>query len=58
MQVDNLTCTHLAFFEQDVDLDYVAKVTHGFSGADLTEICQRVRTFYKKYRKYYQSSCT
>ncbi|CAH1253145.1 VCP [Branchiostoma lanceolatum] len=26
---------------QDVDLGYLAKVTHGFSGADLTEICQR-----------------
>jgi len=26
---------------QDVDLDYLAKVAHGFSGADLTEICQR-----------------
>lgn len=26
---------------QDVDLTYVAKVTHGFSGADLTEVCQR-----------------
>jgi len=25
----------------DVDLIYLAKVTHGFSGADLTEICQR-----------------
>lgn len=25
----------------DVDLNYLAKVTHGFSGADLTEICQR-----------------
>merc|ERR1712121_590903 len=24
-----------------VDLDYLAKVGHGFSGADLTEICQR-----------------
>merc|ERR1712168_205812 len=24
-----------------VDLNYLAKVTHGFSGADLTEICQR-----------------
>ena len=24
-------------------MDYVSKVTHGFSGADLTEICQRVR---------------
>lgn len=28
-------------FVQDVDLEYLAKVTHGFSGADLTEICQR-----------------
>lgn len=26
---------------EDVDLCYLAKVTHGFSGADLTEICQR-----------------
>lgn len=26
---------------QDVDLSYIAKVTHGFSGADITEICQR-----------------
>lgn len=26
---------------QRVDLDYLAKVSHGFSGADLTEICQR-----------------
>ncbi|RLU26901.1 hypothetical protein DMN91_000699 [Ooceraea biroi] len=26
---------------KDVDLSYIAKVTHGFSGADLTEICQR-----------------
>lgn len=26
---------------KDVDLTYIAKVTHGFSGADLTEICQR-----------------
>jgi transitional endoplasmic reticulum ATPase len=25
----------------DVDLDFLAKSTHGFSGADLTEICQR-----------------
>jgi len=25
----------------DVDLDFLAKNTHGFSGADLTEICQR-----------------
>ena len=33
----------ILLFQQDVDLDYVAKVTHGFSGADLTEICQRVR---------------
>ena len=26
---------------EDVDLCYLAKVTHGFSGADLMEICQR-----------------
>lgn len=26
---------------QDVDLTFLAKNTHGFSGADLTEICQR-----------------
>jgi len=26
---------------KDVDLAYIAKVTQGFSGADLTEICQR-----------------
>jgi len=26
---------------KEVDLGYLAKVTHGFSGADLTEICQR-----------------
>lgn len=25
----------------DVDIDHIAKATHGFSGADLTEICQR-----------------
>lgn len=25
----------------DVDLNFLAKTTHGFSGADLTEICQR-----------------
>ncbi|CAH0773375.1 unnamed protein product [Bemisia tabaci] len=25
----------------DVDLTYIAKVTHGFSGADLTEVCQQ-----------------
>jgi len=26
---------------QEVDLAFLAKQTHGFSGADLTEICQR-----------------
>merc|ERR1719430_1379077 len=26
---------------KDVDVDYLAKMTKGFSGADLTEICQR-----------------
>jgi SpoVK/Ycf46/Vps4 family AAA+-type ATPase len=28
----------------NVDLSYIAKITKGFSGADLTEICQRVST--------------
>jgi len=31
----------LLFFLKDVDLDFLAKMTNGFSGADLTEICQR-----------------
>ena len=26
---------------KDVDINFLAKMTHGFSGADLTEICQR-----------------
>jgi len=26
---------------KDVDIEYLAQSTHGFSGADLTEICQR-----------------
>ena len=26
---------------KEVDVDYLARVTKGFSGADLTEICQR-----------------
>ena len=26
---------------KDIDLEFLAKNTHGFSGADLTEICQR-----------------
>lgn len=26
---------------QDVDLEYLSSITDGFSGADLTEICQR-----------------
>lgn len=30
---------------QDVDLAYIARVTKGFSGADLTEICQRVSCY-------------
>lgn len=34
---------NVLLFVQDVELEYIAKVTHGFSGADLTEICQRVR---------------
>ncbi|MEQ2199593.1 hypothetical protein XENOCAPTIV_004242, partial [Xenoophorus captivus] len=31
----------LGFVQKDVDLDFLAKMTNGFSGADLTEICQR-----------------
>jgi SpoVK/Ycf46/Vps4 family AAA+-type ATPase len=31
----------LSCFLQDVDLEFLAKMTNGFSGADLTEICQR-----------------
>ena len=34
----NLRKTPIA---KTVDLNYMAKVTKGFSGADLTEICQR-----------------
>lgn len=26
---------------QDVDLNFIAKITEGFSGADLTEVCQK-----------------
>lgn len=26
---------------EDIDLGFLAKSTHGYSGADLTEICQR-----------------
>lgn len=26
---------------KDLELTYLSKVTHGFSGADITEICQR-----------------
>merc|ERR1712173_565815 len=38
MGKSNLRKTPVA---KSVDLDYIAKVTKGFSGADLTEICQR-----------------
>ena len=31
------------FLSQDVDFPFLARSTKGFSGADLTEICQRVR---------------
>ena len=34
---------------QDVDLAYIARVTRGFSGADLTEICQRVSLHFHDY---------
>lgn len=32
---------YLLSFSQDVDIDFLARSTKGFSGADLTEICQR-----------------
>jgi len=34
-------CLRKSPIAPDVDIDYLAKTTHGFSGADLTEICQR-----------------
>gem|GEM_PF-4386857 len=34
----NLRKTPLA---KDVDLNFIANITDGFSGADLTEICQK-----------------
>ena len=34
-------CLRKSPIAPDVDLVYLAKTTHGFSGADLTEICQR-----------------
>jgi len=34
-------CLRKSPVSPDVDLDFLAKTTHGFSGADLTEICQR-----------------
>jgi transitional endoplasmic reticulum ATPase len=34
----NLRKTPIA---KDIDLNFVGKITEGFSGADLTEICQK-----------------
>ena len=34
-------CLRKSPIHKDVDLDFLAKSTKGFSGADLTEICQR-----------------
>lgn len=34
-------CLRKSPIAKDVDLTYLAKVTNGFSGADITEICQR-----------------
>lgn len=34
-------CLKKSPVSQSVDLNFLAKNTHGFSGADLTEICQR-----------------
>jgi transitional endoplasmic reticulum ATPase len=35
------SCLRKSPVAKEVDLEYLAKVTEGFSGADLTEICQR-----------------
>merc|ERR1712227_177515 len=34
-------CLRKSPVAKDVDLSYLSKILHGFSGADLTEICQR-----------------
>jgi len=34
-------CLKKSPLAKDIDLEFLAKNTHGFSGADLTEICQR-----------------
>ena len=34
-------CLRKSPLSKDVDLEAMAKATHGFSGADITEICQR-----------------
>merc|ERR1712243_69158 len=34
-------CLRKSPVNKDVDLSYLSKILHGFSGADLTEICQR-----------------
>jgi len=34
-------CLRKSPISKEIDLPYLAKVLHGFSGADLTEICQR-----------------
>lgn len=33
--------SHFSVSYQNVDLEYLSGITDGFSGADLTEICQR-----------------
>ena len=37
-------------FSDEIDLSVVSKYTQGFSGADLTEICQRVSCMYIRTR--------
>ena len=34
-------CLRKSPVNKEVDLNYLSKILHGFSGADLTEICQR-----------------
>merc|ERR1719460_30704 len=36
---------HLLYFADDVDLEALANATEGFSGADISEVCQRACKF-------------
>lgn len=42
----------------DVDTALLVKYTNGFSGADITEICQRACKYAIRYRRLPQAQCT